>query len=374
MPQDSSTQRITRLTPLDAVLAMIERGVRPVTAERRPLHAAGNRILAEDVVAPLLPPSAIALRDGYAVAAAAISDAGPYAPVELVKIPERVDVGEIMPKGADAVAPLDAVTLHTNCASAISVVAPGDGVLAAGGDAAANTPLRRRGERLRPADSAIMAAAGIADVVLCAPNIHIARGSPNGSTLIDAVLALLGAAITAAGGTVLEGPEDGLPLDAALPDGDADAVIAVGGTGSGRDDEAVRALTRLGQLEAHGIAISPGETAAFGFVGTRPVLLVPGRLDAALAVWLLIGRHLVAKLAGGNIEDAPHMLPLKRKVTSGIGMTELVPVRRADDMAEPLASGYLSFTALAHSDGWIAVPAESEGFAAGTPVAVNPWP
>jgi hypothetical protein len=43
-------------------------------------------------------------------------------------------------------------------------------------------------------------------------------------------------------------------------------------------------------------------------------------------------------------------------------------------MAEPLASGYLSFTALAHSDGWIAVPSESEGFAAGTPVAVNPWP
>jgi molybdopterin molybdotransferase len=374
MSQDSSTQRITRLTPLAAVLAMIERGVRPVAAQRRPLHAAGNLILAEDVVAPLLPPAAIALRDGYAVAGAAIADAGPYAPVEFVKIPERVDVGEVMPKGADAVAPLDAVVPHANRASAIAPVAPGDGVLAAGGDATANTPLRRRGERVRLADAALLAAAGIADVTVRAPNIHVACGRPSGSALIDAILALLRAAITAAGGTVLEWPEDALPLDAALPDGDADAVIAVGGTGSGRDDEAVRVLTRLGQVEVHGIAISPGETAAFGFVGTRPVLLIPGRLDAALAVWLLIGRRLVAKLAGGNIEDAPHMLPLKRKATSAIGMTELVPVRRADDMAEPLASGYLSFTALAHSDGWIAVPAESEGFAAGTPVAVNPWP
>jgi molybdopterin molybdotransferase len=43
-------------------------------------------------------------------------------------------------------------------------------------------------------------------------------------------------------------------------------------------------------------------------------------------------------------------------------------------MAEPLGSGYLSLTALAHSDGWIVVPAESEGFAASHEVAVHRWP
>ena len=68
------------------------------------------------------------------------------------------------------------------------------------------------------------------------------------------------------------------------------------------------------------------------------------------------------------------MLPLKRKVTSTIGLTELVPVRCADGVAEPLGSGYLSFAALTRSDGWIVVPADSEGFAAGTQVAVKPWP
>jgi molybdopterin biosynthesis enzyme len=40
----------------------------------------------------------------------------------------------------------------------------------------------------------------------------------------------------------------------------------------------VKTLARLGQVEAHGIAVSPGETAAFGFAGARPVLLIPGRL------------------------------------------------------------------------------------------------
>ena len=310
MLKDFSTQRITRLTPLAAVLAMIEGGVRPAAAQRRPLHAAGNLILAEDIVAPLLPPAAIALRDGYAVAAAAIADAGAYAPVTLSKMPARVDVGEVLPQGADAVAPLDAIVLRGSHASAIAAVAPGDGVLAAGGDAAANTVLRRGGECLRPSDAALLAAAGVADVKVRAPNIHIARGRPDGSTLIDAILALLGQAVIAAGGIVLEGPQDALALDAALRDGDADAVIAVGGTGSGRDDESVRALIRLGQVGAHGVAISPGETAAFGFVSTRPVLLIPGRLDAALAVWLLMGRPLVAKLAGGAMEDRPVTMPL----------------------------------------------------------------
>ena len=43
---------------------------------------------------------------------------------------------------------------------------------------------------------------------------------------------------------------------------DVDAVIAIGGTGVGRDDASVATLARLGRVEVHGIALSPGETAA----------------------------------------------------------------------------------------------------------------
>jgi molybdopterin biosynthesis enzyme len=111
-----------------------------------------------------------------------------------------------------------------------------------------------------------------------------------------------------------------------------------------------------------------------GFVGNRPVLLVPGRLDAALAVWLLIGRPLAARLAGGSIDDLPITASLRRKVISTIGMTEVIPVSCSDGMAEPLGSGYLSLTALARSDGWMLVSAASEGFAAGSEVTFNQWP
>ena len=367
MAADSSIQRIARLTPLSAILALIESRVVAVKPQKCAVAAALGRTLAEDVVAAQLPPLTIALRDGFAVEAGAIADAGPYSPVPFALKPQWVEVGEPLPSGTDAVAPFDAVN---DRGEAIAAVSPGEGVLAAGGDCTPCTPLRRAGERMRAIDIAVIAAAGIAEVAVRSPRIRIACGSTMKTPLIESALDGLAHAATAAGCTVLEGGG----LDRALADESADAVIALGGTGSGRRDAAVKTLARLGGVEAHGIAASPGETAAFGFAGARPVLLVPGRLDAALAIWLLIGRHVAAKLAGGGVADLPVTLPLKRKVTSTIGLTELIPVSCAGGVAEPLASGYLSLQSLARSDGWIVVPAESEGFAAGTPVAVRAWP
>jgi hypothetical protein len=39
-----------------------------------------------------------------------------------------------------------------------------------------------------------------------------------------------------------------------------------------------------------------------------------------------------------------------------------------------VAQGYLPPQALARADGWLLVPADSEGYAAGSKVSVRPWP
>jgi molybdopterin biosynthesis enzyme len=125
----------------------------------------------------------------------------------------------------------------------------------------------------------------------------------------------------------------------------------------------------------HGIGLTPGETTAFGFAGTRPVLLLPGRLDAALAVWLTLGRRLLHRLAGGRTFDDPaETLTLARKLVSTVGLAEVVAVGRSGDAVEPLASKYLPFSALGRADGWVLVPPESEGYSAGARVSVRPWP
>jgi molybdopterin biosynthesis enzyme len=105
--------------------------------------------------------------------------------------------------------------------------------------------------------------------------------------------------------------------------------------------------------------------------------MLPGRLDAALAVWLVVGRRMLERLASTTMNkesDPIESLPLARKVTSTVGFAEVVPVRRNDGKAEPLAAKYLPLSSLARSDGWILVPAESEGYSAGSVVQMRPWP
>jgi molybdopterin biosynthesis enzyme len=310
------------------------------------------------------------LRDGFAVASAEIADAGPYAPMPLSLTARRIDTGDALPSATDAVAPLDAVALRGTRAEALAAIAPGDGVLAAGGDVAPATALRRAGERLRALDLAAIAAAGIAEVTIRAPRLVLARATAARTAMLDAAQVTLSRCAADAGCIVREASS----LAQALANNQCDAVIGIGGTGNGRRDDAVQELARRGQVELHGMAIVPGETAALGFLGERPALLVPGRLDAVLAVWLLVGRYVAAKLAAGRVDERATTARLRRKVTSTIGLTEVIPVSCSIGMAEPLGSGYLSLTALARSDGFIIVPAESEGFAAGTEVAVHPWP
>jgi molybdopterin biosynthesis enzyme len=318
----------------------------------------------------------LALCDGWAVKSGETADAGSYAPAPLSALPQRVDAGEPLPPGADAVAPLDAVAVRGSVAEALATVAPGEGVLPAGADADAGMPLRLAGEGLRATDQALLSAAGISRVAIREPRIRLVRARA-GSAVIGAgygwlaeTLAAEGAAVAADAGEELT-PDH---LEAAFHHEDSDAILVLGGTGGGTLDASVMALAKAGRVVFHGVGLIPGETAGFGAVGARTVLLLPERFDAALAAWLTIGRRWLKKLSGRGEEDRTFMVQLARKVTSTVGMAEIVPVRCRGGTAEPLASGYLSHAALLRADGWILVPPESEGYPAGTPVAVRPLP
>jgi molybdopterin molybdotransferase len=366
-----SDQRITRLTPLADVLAHIQTHVKPVAPRRCDVAAAYGLTLAEDIhVTSSLPACAIALRDGYAVEAESTRDASSYAPVTLPEL-TFVNVGEILPSGTDAILPQEAVTSHGKTFAIQSPAVIGDGVLPKGMDADPATVLLRSGRALRNIDIAVLRAADVTSVDVRAPRIAIQRAGRTDDKILDAALTWIAHAITAAGGHVVS---DAGNLGAALVNNDADAAIMIGGTGTGRQDEAVTTLAAMGAVTFHGIAITPGETAGVGSINSKPVLLVPGRLDATLACWLFLGEKMLNCLSGGNTEQAGRAVRLTRKVASSLGMTELIPVSCNGDDAEPLVSNYLSLQVLARADGWISVPAQSEGYAAGTIVTVRPLP
>ncbi|HXD45234.1 MAG TPA: molybdopterin-binding protein [Pseudolabrys sp.] len=360
-------QAIARLTPLGEALGAVEAQVKPVAPGRGP--PAAGRVLAEDVAAPRRPEAAIALADGWAISADDTLGAGGTSPTALPRAPARIDAGQPMPPGADSVAPLDAVQVTAAGAQALAAVFPGDGVLPVGGDAHVGEVLRRAGERLRLADVATFTALGLPSLALRIPRVRLVplRDEP----LIAAAAQLIGADLERRGALLRESGS----LDNALNAADADMIVGIGGTGTGRNDSSVAALRRDGRLVLHGLALSPGETAAFGFAGDKPVLLLPGRLDAALAVWLTLGRLAADRLSGAKpVAEFVDTARLTRKIASTVGITEFVPVTRDGRGAEPLASRYLPLSALSRADGYVLVPAESEGYSAGAAVRVWPWP
>jgi molybdopterin biosynthesis enzyme len=364
-----ANQRITRLTPLADVLAAIG-GVSPVAPREVAVAEAQGCVLAQDVsAAAALPTAPVALRDGWAVCSDATRDAGPYAPMALQPPPQRVDAFAALPPGSDAVAPLDAVSALGGMMQIMTPAAPGEWVLPSGGDIEANALLCHEGARLRASDIAVLTAAGFAAVGIRQPSIRIVNTRPD-DKLVASAAAMLAHAVTAAGARADSTPD----LNNALRSDHADAIIAIGGTGEGRSDRSVMTLSRAGTVACHGIGLAPGETAAFGMANGRPVLLMPGRIDAVLACWLVLGCALLDRLNGARDGEFASKATLARKVTSTVGIAEVIPLRRAGAEVEPLASGYLPLQSLARADGWMLVPAESEGYPAGTFVEMRPLP
>jgi molybdopterin biosynthesis enzyme len=366
-----ASQRIVKFAPLAEAYAKIDGLAAPVQAREARLDAALGRTLAADASASgALPQQPIALRDGWAVHSDAVLDAGAYAPAPLAAKPPWVEAGGAVPEGMDAILPPEAVVLTKQGAEALANAAPGEGILPAGADAAAGSSLRRSGERLRLVDLALLRAAGIETVKIREPRIRLVRASNNivGEDFLTPFLARL---IEASGGAAEIAPA--LSLEQSFTDDSVDAIFAIGGSGAGRNDKSVLTLARVGRVEFHGVALLPGETAAFG-IAAKPVLVLPGRFDAALAVFLTIGRRLIARLAGA-LEDEPKIpLKLSRKIASQAGFAEFIALRREDKEIVPLSSGASTLSALARADGWLLVPPESEGYPAGAIVEMRRFP
>ncbi|MBY0531687.1 MAG: molybdopterin-binding protein [Xanthobacteraceae bacterium] len=367
-----TVQRLTILTPVAEILSRLDTLVSPATVKNIAPDAGIGATYAADVIAPAdFPQHATAMQDGWAVASEQIVDAGSYAPAILVSPPQWVEAGQRMPAGTDAILPVDAVTATDSNAEVHAPAAPGEGVVAAGNEAAKGTALRKAGARVRPVDAAILRALGIEAIPVRVPRVKIVVLSVRDARA-DFIAPVIANAVRANGGAPEIAYESA--LEAALSRLDNEAVITIGGTGSGRNDHAVKSLARIGKLEVHGFGISPGQTAALGSVDSCPVLMLPGRLDAALAVFLVAGRRLMNRLNGLNENETELPLPLTKKVASTIGLAEIVFVRRVSGGIEPLGVSSFPAQALLQADGWILIPAESEGVAAGSVVAMRNLP
>jgi molybdopterin molybdotransferase len=384
------------------------RPARRTAVERIALADALACIPAQPIAAAApLPGFARATVDGYAVRAADTYGASEGLPgyldvrgaVAMGQAPEvdvaaggavAIPTGGALPAGADAVVMVEHT--HEAMAGTIEVVrpvAPGEGVVGADEDVAAGGTLAEAGRPLRPADLALLAAAGVTTLeVFARPRVAILSTGdevvdPASTTLApgqvrDAIAVALAALVRDAGGDpdprgIVPDDRDALAaaLEAALTT--SDLVVVSAGSSVGMRDQTAEVVAGLGEIFCHGLALRPGKPTLLADCGGVPLVGLPGNPRSALVVFRLIGVPLV-RLVGGCSAPPPEPVVaarLTRDLPSAAGRLDVVQVRIRDGAATPLFGPSALLSVLAAADGYVVVPEEATGIDAGTTVDVT---
>lgn len=364
------TQRLTAaLTPLDVALRLLCSDLKPVDVIEVPLEEAIGRVAAE--TSPLkaaLPAFNTATTDGWALRASDIVGASSYSPLQLVKSPHWVEAGERLPDNCDCVLDSDLVEQAGPLCQVVAEAVPGQGVRRAGDDLAPGRSIVEAGRIVGSLDVLAARAAGLAHVAVRSPQVRVidvqaADSSTASSQFIFDFAKAAGARVTMS----KTNGRDAASIVAAVGVETCDLLLTVGGTGGGRTDATIHAIKECGTLLAYGLALQPGHMAAVGKIGATPVVALPGLPDQALGPCLALVQPVLDMLTA-RLPRQKMVRPLARKISSAIGVAEIVLLKMSDQAWMPLAAGQLSLDAIINADAWLAVAGNSEGHAAGTPV------
>jgi molybdopterin molybdotransferase len=393
--------------PVDAALARLREGLRPVTTEEVvPLEAALGRILARDVSALRAhPPSANAAVDGYAFAHGSLGPephALPVAPGRAAAgrpfagaVPPgralRILTGAALPVGTDTVVLDEDTAREAATVSFARAPRPGANTRAAGEDVSGGDVILRSGRALRPQDLALAAATGHSRLpvrralrvgVLSTGDEIVAPGAAAGPhAIFDANRPMLLAILARWGmvpvdlGHAGDRPE---AVAAALDRGaaEADAILTSGGASAGDEDHLSRLLRERGRLDTWRIAVKPGRPLALGLWGGRPVFGLPGNPVAAFVCTLVFARPALLVLAGAPwTEPRGLMLPAAFAKAKKPGRREFLRARLdAEGRVEVFRSeGSGRVSGLVWADGLVELPDAGLSVAPGDPVRYLPF-
>ncbi len=378
---------------------------RPIArVERVPLVLADGRVAAGDVVARIdVPPFDRAAMDGYAVIAADTTAAATQAPVSLACVgqvftgqtPDRpvargeciaVATGAPLPAGADAVVMVEETDASGDTIHIRASVRPRQHVGPKGADLAAGDAIVRTGSVVGPARLGALAAAGITAVnVFARPRVAIVStgnelaepGQPlRPGQIYDINRFTIGALVGRHGGvaTVLPSPLDTVDdLLAAVDEARGhDLMVFSGGSSVGERDLLLDVLERSGEVIFHGIAVKPGKPTALGRIGGVPVLGLPGYPTSCLSnAYLLLVPLLRATARLPEWRPTQIRVPLTRRIVSPVRRHQFYTVRLVAGGAEPAFKASGDITSMAHADGYIEIPADTDTVEAGTTVVVT---
>jgi len=395
-------------TDVPDVLELLKNSLRPLPSVEVDLHEAAGRVLASDLIAPFaVPPFDRAAMDGYALRGQESFGAGPYNPLEFevigMSLPARPFADEIqagqavrimtgapMPIGTDAVIPVEAAEEYSDETAKMvritEAVPPGRHVGKRGEDIEPNTIVVHSGRLLRPQDVGVLASLGINPVpVIGKPTVAVlitgdellpCGSRPERYRIVDTNSVMLEGLVQRDGGVcrifaII--PDRREAVREALQVATSDVVLISGGSSVGQEDHVPKVLAELGQLKVHGVALRPASPTGVGFLAGRPVFLLPGNPVSCLCAYDLFAGPAIRRL-GGKSMQMPYRsacLRLARKIASAVGRVDYVRAIIRDRQVEPLATtGASILSSTTRADGFVLVPHDSEGFAAGETVCI----
>jgi molybdopterin molybdotransferase len=414
---DVRMRGFARRQSVETAIAWLDAQLQPLDPEPVPIRMAARRVLAESIASNVdVPGFDRATMDGYALAAESTEGATSYNRLPLTVIGDslpgrpfphhvgagqavRIMTGAPMPQGCDAVLPaewVDSTEATSNVEAsryrarasrvfAVAAVSPGKHVGRRGEDVTQGAALLPLGRRLRPQDLGVLSSIGVEQVhVYRRPRVRLvvtgnellpAGSRPDGHCIADANGPMLAALIERDGGLVdfpaLVPDEHEAILDSLYTE--ADVVIVTGGSSVGVDDLAPTLLASHGELAVHGIAMRPSSPTGFGRLEHRLVFLLPGNPVSCLCAYDFFAGRAIRALGGLSKAWPYHSITAKlaRKISSPIGRLDYARVRLVDGDVEPIAVGGASIlSSTTRADGFVIVPADSEGFAPGSEVEV----
>jgi molybdopterin molybdotransferase len=392
-----------------------------VDGEHVALDRCGDRILAHAVVSPIdVPAEANSAVDGYAVY---FDDLNPSRETRLPVTGRaaaghplgrrarrgeavRIFTGAVMPHGeAGAVDGPDTVMMQEDCrveggnVVVSAGIRRGDNRREAGEDIRKGAEILAAGQRLRPQDIGLAAAAGFTSlevrrplrVALFSTGDELAEpGTPlspgriydSNRCTLRALLSQLGCVVTDLG--ILPDRRELIRLSLAVAAQDHDLLMSSGGVSTGEEDHVKAAVEAHGQLHFWRLAIKPGRPIALGQIVAedRPVPFIglPGNPVAAMVTFLRIARPMILRLMGAR-ELAPVFFRVRAEFEhrKKRDRREWVRARLVPDGAGGLTArkfprdGAGILSSLVESDGLVELPEDLTHLAAGTIVDFLPF-
>ena len=400
---DVRMRGFVRRSTVTQVLEWIDQNLPPLQSEQVPLEEAAGRLLIKSVASEVDVPSFTrGMMDGFAVRAEDTTGASPYSPMSLEMIGQalpgqpfegkiargqtvRIMTGAPMPKGADAVLPAEHAEIHAARILIHKAVSPHKHLGTVAEDIAIGTTVLTAPRKLRPQDIGVLSSIGIAHVeVAQLPRVHVvttgdellpAGSKPHGYRITDANSPMLLALIRRDGGRVTHSgivPDDRQRILQALM-ADVDVVVVSGGSSVGQEDHVPTLLAEHGELNIHGVAMRPSSPVGMGRLGKRLVFLLPGNPVSCLCGYDFSAGRAIRHL-GGCGKAWPYQRQnyrLRRKLVSIVGRVDYARVLLVDGQIDPLATtGASVLSSTTRGDGFVIIPEDSEGYAAGSQVDV----